>query len=688
MASRLLGNEVDRRVLVRCWGDFAVENVARDAQLRGRKARALLAYLALHPGKAISRERLAGLLWGDRAEEQARGSLRQTVFELRAFAHGGEPLLRVDREAIAIEAEAVRTDADLFRELLDTGAFGALLDALPDPDEIFLANLDGVDAGFDEWLQIERTRQRDALVQLVGDASAGAIAAGQVRLARALHARLVEMGGAPPEHPDIETGPLAPAPDRSRAAKWVVRAPLLLGAALLAGVAASAPWWVPRPAATSEALHREALGLYTSALPMIRDRGIQLKSAVELLRRAVVLEPDFAKGWAALATALAIHAESEQDTMEAERYARRALALDPDLAEAHAALGMILGFRGPEAGAHLKRAVALNPRDPQAQFWLSNHFGTMLEFGPRLAALRRAVALDPYGGRGTNQAALAAWDLGYREEARSYWNRLTSFDPQEAFDCDYQLDLADGEYASIVRKLLAARARVDKPVLADQKLGSALLILGHTEPARLLLRMPDYQWTIASGRAPSPAEFRQVERNSAGDWLDSQIYLSLAMQKLLSQGRSRELVALFDARGPGHLGQLAGAGDDRALLVDFGPEMALALRAVGRTREADVLLRRVETEVRRAYAAGPVPDWFDVDLARLRAAQGRRDEALAALGRAIRRGWHYAPVTPMPDIADIYVFRELRGDARFEALRRRLLAHLERERRALGPSPV
>jgi len=44
--------------------------------LKGRKTQALLACLALEPGVAHSRERLTGLLWGGRGEEQARGSLR------------------------------------------------------------------------------------------------------------------------------------------------------------------------------------------------------------------------------------------------------------------------------------------------------------------------------------------------------------------------------------------------------------------------------------------------------------------------------------------------------------------------------------------------------------------------------------------------------------------------------------
>jgi DNA-binding SARP family transcriptional activator len=51
--------------------------------ISAKKNRALLAVLALSPGMTATRERLAGLLWGDRPDEQARSSLRQSLAALR-----------------------------------------------------------------------------------------------------------------------------------------------------------------------------------------------------------------------------------------------------------------------------------------------------------------------------------------------------------------------------------------------------------------------------------------------------------------------------------------------------------------------------------------------------------------------------------------------------------------------------
>src|SRR5215510_9210169 len=48
-----------------------------------KKARALLAFLAAQRGQAVSRERLADLLWPYQGSEQSRHSLRNCLLELR-----------------------------------------------------------------------------------------------------------------------------------------------------------------------------------------------------------------------------------------------------------------------------------------------------------------------------------------------------------------------------------------------------------------------------------------------------------------------------------------------------------------------------------------------------------------------------------------------------------------------------
>jgi DNA-binding SARP family transcriptional activator len=66
------------RIAVRLLGDFQMGRSASGlaVSIPARKARALLAYLALPPGRAHPRDRLTALLWPDVTDARARQSLR------------------------------------------------------------------------------------------------------------------------------------------------------------------------------------------------------------------------------------------------------------------------------------------------------------------------------------------------------------------------------------------------------------------------------------------------------------------------------------------------------------------------------------------------------------------------------------------------------------------------------------
>lgn len=690
MASRLL-QEVTPRAAIRCWGDFALEDRATGADLRprGRKARALLAYLSLHPGKAISRERLMGLLWGDRAEEQARGSLRQTLFELRPLSRDDHLPLRVGREAITLDAGAFETDMGRWRRLVAANRFDELLSDLPDAQETLFANLDGLDAGFDEWLQLERTRQRDALIALVADASAAAVAAGQTLAARALHTRLVELS--PEEHPVAPPAPVAPLrmPSAIAASKphaRVTAAAVALGVLAAVGTIGSVAWLrSDRPAASD--VNREARELTDTAAAIIYQRkGEQFPIAANLLRRALLIEPNYVPAIANLAAVTAIGTPTEEQNAEAERLARRATQLDPNSGFSWGVLGMVLGFNTPEARAAIKRAAALDSRDPQIQFWLSNILGEQGDFPGRLQALRRAAAADPLWQRASGMAALAAWELGYPEEANAYAARLRDIDIARSFDCAYAVDWARGDYAGLVRDTLAARPRLTAANNADWKLGMGLLVLGHLKEARLLLKLPPPLWRIASDAGPKPGELEPLLIQATRDGLAYTFELT-ALRQVLRDGRAAEIVSAYDRR----IGTLAAIRSGDASNSDSvleGLQVALALRNVGRRQEADALLARADAAIRESQSHGAMPNWMYAAASGVWAAQGRHDLALTALATAIDRGWHYSPMTPLPDLEDVPSFASLRGDPRFEALRHRLLDHNEAERRKLGPVPV
>src|SRR5262245_36412569 len=92
---------------IRLLGGFDLKSPAGlDLAPPGRKVRALLACLALPPGRAWPREKLMAALWGDRGDEQARASLRQALAELRRTLGEPSPLV-TDGGAVSLDPARV-----------------------------------------------------------------------------------------------------------------------------------------------------------------------------------------------------------------------------------------------------------------------------------------------------------------------------------------------------------------------------------------------------------------------------------------------------------------------------------------------------------------------------------------------------------------------------------------------------
>src|SRR5437762_10365120 len=91
----------------------ALANDGEDLTPRGRKARALLAILALTPTRRRSRPALQDKLWSDRGPEQAPASLRQTLTEIRrAFGERYRDCLVADMRGIGLALDRVTVDLD------------------------------------------------------------------------------------------------------------------------------------------------------------------------------------------------------------------------------------------------------------------------------------------------------------------------------------------------------------------------------------------------------------------------------------------------------------------------------------------------------------------------------------------------------------------------------------------------
>jgi TolB-like protein len=143
-----------------------------DRALLTRKAKALVAYLALQGARGQSREKLAELLWGDSAEEQARANLRQTLSLVRKALNGdGAAYLVTDGDRISLAGRDIDLDVALFEHLVAE----ATPDALKRSAALYRGDLlDGFslkEESFEAWARAERERLRhlasDALTKLI-----------------------------------------------------------------------------------------------------------------------------------------------------------------------------------------------------------------------------------------------------------------------------------------------------------------------------------------------------------------------------------------------------------------------------------------------------------------------------------------------------------------------------------------
>ena len=91
---------------VRLLGQFDVLRNGKRLTIPTRNAQSLFAYLVLTAGKAHRRERLAGLLWADSNEENARSNLRHELWRLRkALETEGKSYFLVDDLTIAFQPQ-------------------------------------------------------------------------------------------------------------------------------------------------------------------------------------------------------------------------------------------------------------------------------------------------------------------------------------------------------------------------------------------------------------------------------------------------------------------------------------------------------------------------------------------------------------------------------------------------------
>jgi len=321
-----------------------------------------------------------------------------------------------------------------------------------------------------------------------------------------------------------------------------------------------APWQTAAaPAANPQAQEEYLRGIYYYGL------GDMMKSA-EALERAVMLDPDHALAYAALArTYYFIAFFGDRPPKEAfqrmEEAATKAIEKDPTLASAHGSLALVKLHRDwdwSDAEQHFRRALELNPSNADIHHDYAHFLLVMRRDRESVAETERAVALDPFNpmlnaclgwhrlfagqydeaiGAATRALQIqpanfwARMNLGWAYEQKAMYSEALEQFKQASKQKPMSMDMSSpmeqtGMQNQMSPQMSAEAARIaatraDLVVLATASLGHALGLAGDRQGARAVL---DRLLRQRAHAYVSPYDIALVyaglgEKDQALDWL-------------------------------------------------------------------------------------------------------------------------------------------------------------------------
>lgn len=501
---------------------------------QGWRAQLLLAWLALGKGERLDRGVLAAHLWGDRAESQARASLRQAIFSLRQSLKAEAGAIRCDGETVQLDPMAVDCDATIFERLASSLALADLENALTLYRGDLLEGADLTRHDTEGFFHNHRQRLRDCALQVAMALASGHAKGGHwedaVRVARRglvldpyaepLNTGLVRALQAQGRHreardqdegfrrrmkselglalplpgpagialPPLSPRPLpSPLPDHSAA---LVRAPRnlmppLAGSSVLLALVALVPivlalaagfgfWQIKDPPARGPDVSQTAVSPVTNL------------QAYDLFLRA---------------EALRIAADDQTGLRAAIDLFGKAIALDPGFSDAHAGLAMtavtlaqhrfeaLLPADDSLALAYRAAGAALqtDPENAHALIVLSRLQAQDGASDMALISAKRAVLARPADGEARGNLALLLSRSGESFLARTELTRMRQIAPmpRPADMVIYgEIAFAEGRYSAAIADLVAAWPDLPHSQVLLTHLSAALAIHGQLAEAR------------------------------------------------------------------------------------------------------------------------------------------------------------------------------------------------------------
>lgn len=159
--------------------------------------------------------------------------------------------------------------------------------------------------------------------------------------------------------------------------------------------------------------------------------------AVKMFRRAVVLDPGYARSWAGLAAGLADLGQdsgaNQEPIPEAKAAARHAIEIDPENGEAWSVLGLIAlnnEWDWKTAQYDSQKAIALSPSDSMIELRYATFLGLMGRRDEAVGHMRRALDLDPLSFFNVRHMGSILYLTRHYDESLEYLNKAHEMEPR------------------------------------------------------------------------------------------------------------------------------------------------------------------------------------------------------------------------------------------------------------------
>lgn len=202
-----------------------------------------------------------------------------------------------------------------------------------------------------------------------------------------------------------------------------------------------------------------------------------LDRALDLFTQAIVHDPAYAQAYAGLADTYDLLREystmPDNDAYpRAIAAARKAVELDDSLAEAHRALAFAERYGTwdfKDAEKEFRRAIELDPKDPQVRRWYANAFAVPGRFEDSLEQINKAQELDPSSNATLADKGLMLFNSGRTQEGIALLKEVERSAPDFASPHVYLagISLRVADYPTFLEEQELTARTIDDPVQKD-----------------------------------------------------------------------------------------------------------------------------------------------------------------------------------------------------------------------------